>query len=178
MHCPRCGQLQVSEETKFCSRCGFPLGLVSELLTQGGFLPQLADLHKDKKWLTRKNGLVFGLLWLIFFLPLCTIIFGGIFGNEILGGITAALGIFGSLMIFIASLVLLKPAPKTYSHPVPNELANIKAQGLYGAKQTALPPSMETYIPPMQGSWRDTNDLTPTSVTESTTKLLQKDEKE
>ena len=32
MYCPRCSQQQVSEETKFCSRCGLPLGLVSELL--------------------------------------------------------------------------------------------------------------------------------------------------
>jgi hypothetical protein len=31
MHCPRCGQQQISDQTKFCSRCGFQLGLVSEL---------------------------------------------------------------------------------------------------------------------------------------------------
>ena len=43
MHCPRCGQQQISDQTKFCSRCGFQLGLVSELLMNGGFLPQLAD---------------------------------------------------------------------------------------------------------------------------------------
>ena len=46
MYCPRCGQQQVSEEIKFCSRCGFPLGLVSEIIMHGGFLPQLADLYK------------------------------------------------------------------------------------------------------------------------------------
>ncbi|MEJ7699628.1 MAG: hypothetical protein WKF71_08300 [Pyrinomonadaceae bacterium] len=57
MFCPRCSQEQVSSETKFCSRCGFPLGLVSEILAHGGFLPQLAELYQDKKILTRKNGL-------------------------------------------------------------------------------------------------------------------------
>ena len=46
MHCPSCGQQQVSLETKFCSRCGFPLGVVSEVLAHGGFLPQLAELYK------------------------------------------------------------------------------------------------------------------------------------
>ncbi len=39
MFCPRCSQEQVSEETKFCSRCGFSLSLVAEVLTNGGFLP-------------------------------------------------------------------------------------------------------------------------------------------
>ncbi|HEX8637447.1 MAG TPA: hypothetical protein VF692_05245, partial [Pyrinomonadaceae bacterium] len=58
MHCPRCGQQQVSPETKFCSRCGFPLGLVSDLIAHGGFLPQLAELHNDKTIFTRRNGVV------------------------------------------------------------------------------------------------------------------------
>ena len=65
MHCPRCGQQQVSEETKFCSRCGFPLGLVSEVLSHGGFLPQLANLQKNKKFFTRQNGLKIGLVWFL-----------------------------------------------------------------------------------------------------------------
>lgn len=36
MYCPNCGQQQVSEEMRFCSRCGFQLGAVSALLTTGG----------------------------------------------------------------------------------------------------------------------------------------------
>jgi len=37
MHCPKCGQQQVSDEMRFCSRCGFALGIVTELiLTQNG----------------------------------------------------------------------------------------------------------------------------------------------
>ena len=66
MHCPRCGQQQVSEAIKFCSRCGFSLGLVSEILAHGGFLPQLADLDdKGNKWLTRNFGLKISLLWFL-----------------------------------------------------------------------------------------------------------------
>lgn len=171
MHCPRCGQQQVTEEIKYCSRCGFPLGLVLEILLHGGSLPQLADLKENKTWLTRKNGVVFALLWLIFFLPVCTIIFGGIFGNEILGGITAVIGIFGSLMILIASTVLLKPAPQTYFPPA-------NTQGLHGGTPNALPPQQtqpaQDFIPPL-GAWKDpkTGELiTPASVTDSTTKLL------
>ena len=32
MFCPRCGQEQISDEMRFCSRCGFQLTGVSELL--------------------------------------------------------------------------------------------------------------------------------------------------
>ncbi|HEX8920215.1 MAG TPA: hypothetical protein VF766_01980, partial [Pyrinomonadaceae bacterium] len=38
MYCPQCGQQQTSSEMRFCSRCGFPLGGVMELLAQGGVL--------------------------------------------------------------------------------------------------------------------------------------------
>ena len=48
MFCPRCGQQQISDQTKFCSRCGFQLGLVAEMLDHDGFLPQLGELAKGK----------------------------------------------------------------------------------------------------------------------------------
>lgn len=107
MYCPCCGQQQVSEETKFCSRCGFPLGLISEILTHGGFLPQLAELHKSKKWLTKKNGVVFSAMWTMFFLLIMAPFFG-IADIDELAGMSAIVGIFGGLMWLIASLVFLK----------------------------------------------------------------------
>src|SRR5215213_2545437 len=100
MHCPRCGQQQASEETKFCSRCGFPLGLVSEILAHGGFLPQLADLHKTKSWWTKKNGVIFSFMWCIFFL-LIMAPFWGILRVPPMAGISAIIGIFGGLMWLI-----------------------------------------------------------------------------
>ena len=36
MFCPQCGQQQVSDAARFCSRCGFQLGAVSGLLATGG----------------------------------------------------------------------------------------------------------------------------------------------
>jgi len=35
MFCPRCGQRQSSNEARYCAACGFPLGVVAELLTNG-----------------------------------------------------------------------------------------------------------------------------------------------
>lgn len=34
MFCPKCSQQQASDEVRFCSRCGFQLGVVKELLAQ------------------------------------------------------------------------------------------------------------------------------------------------
>lgn len=39
MHCPKCGHQQAANEVKYCSRCGFYLGLVAELLLIDGALP-------------------------------------------------------------------------------------------------------------------------------------------
>ena len=38
MHCPQCGLQQASGEVKYCSRCGFYLGVVSDLLNGSGVL--------------------------------------------------------------------------------------------------------------------------------------------
>ena len=181
MHCPRCGQQQISDQTKFCSRCGFQLGLVAELLENGGFLPQLAELYKGKTTIfSRKNGLIFTVLWFIFFVMMMPAFFG-IADAEEAAGVSAVFGIFSSIMLLIISLALLKRAPKAYelaAHQMPPPAA------MYGnPAMGALPPQqsqpVSTYVPP-EGSWRapDTGDLArrPGSVTEGTTKLLKKDE--
>ena len=182
MHCPSCGQQQVSSEIKFCSRCGFPMGLVSEILAHGGYLPQLAELNKKKTFFNKKNGVVFGVFWMIVLMMLLPAIIGIFNGPGEAQGLFAVLGVFGGLMIIIGSLVML-PSSKQYPL-IPAQSLNPPhpgAQGLYGAGQhQALPPQQSipasAYAPPRAGSWRDTNDLQP-SVTESTTKLLEKDEK-
>ena len=179
MYCPRCGQQQASEEIKFCSRCGFPLGLVSELIAHGGFLPQLADLHKTKKRLTKKNGVVFSLLWTMFFLFIMAP-FWAITGVEEMVALSGVIGIFGGLMWLIASLIFLKSAPND-SLPA-NELPNANVNNLYGTNQKNLPPQQaqpaQSYVPPAN-SWKAPNTgefSIPQSVTEGTTKLLKKDE--
>ncbi len=178
MYCPRCSQQQASEETKFCSRCGFPLGLVSEVLAHGGFLPQLADLHKSKKWLTRKNGILFSVFWLIFFLLIMTPFFG-IIGVDEMAAMAAILGIFGGLMWLIGALTLLKVEPKQFPLPA-NEFPNANVNALYETGQKVLSPHQtqpaQNYMPPAS-AWKapNTDEFQPRSVTENTTKLLEKD---
>jgi len=159
------------------------MGLVSEILAHGGFLPQLAELHKKKSIFNKKNGVVLSVFWMILFMMLLPAIIGIFNGPGEAQGFFAVLGVFGGLMIMIGSLALL-PSSKQYPlitaqqimPPQPN------AHWLHGAQQhQALPGSQSipatAYAPPKAGSWRDTNDLEPSSVTESTTKLLEKEER-
>ncbi len=183
MHCPRCGQQQVSDETKFCSRCGFQLAIVAELLHHGGTLPQLVAIQQKKPFLNKKNGVVFSVIWFIFFTMFLTSIAGIMNGDEI-AGVFAVTGVFGALAILIASLVML-PSSKLFAKLPMVDIPQPQAQpvGLYGtASQQALPPQQqqpaEVYAAP-QGSWRapDTGDLVERgSVIENTTKLLKRDE--
>lgn len=45
MFCPQCGHQQVSNETRFCSRCGLSLGLAMDLLPTSG--DQLQREHRE-----------------------------------------------------------------------------------------------------------------------------------
>ena len=183
MHCPRCGQQQVSDEIKFCSRCGLPLGLVAEVVAQGGFLPQLANLQNNKKWLTRKNALKISLAWFLLatfiLLPL-----SGVAGADELAGFFAIAGFLGGILMMIFSLMFLPKEEKGVSYEAgfnnPHQTAQFTGMN---TQQTALPPPtsqpVDSYMPPVAGSWKapDTGELArPGSVTENTTKLLNKEE--
>lgn len=184
MHCPRCGQQQVSNEIKFCSRCGFQMGLVAEILANGGYLPQLAALENNNLGLfTRRNGVIFSISWFIFFLLILTPIFG-IADIDELSAIFALFGIFGGAIFMLISLVVLKrpvPPQPTYYMPQPPQ----PAIPLYGnpVANAALPPQqsepVSSYAPPGVSSWKtpETGEFvrTPPSVTDTTTKLLNKD---
>ena len=176
MHCPSCGQQQISNETKFCSRCGMPLTLVSEVVVHGGYLPQLAELEQQPQSLyTRKNGVAFSFFWLIFWLLIMAVVFGGIFEVPFLGEIFSVIGIFGGLLIFLFSLVFLKKTPKKVA---PGAYVPQQAPGLYGPpQQAALPPQpARSYSQPTVGAWRDTNDLEP-AAGEGATQILHEEER-
>lgn len=178
MFCPRCSQEQISEEIKFCSRCGFPLGLVSELLAHNGLFPQLAQLGKGKKFLTRKNGLIFSLLWFMFFTMLMAPIAGMENGND--AATMALFGTIGGLILLIMSFAFLKNEPKN-TEKLERDSQAYELKNLRQSEQTALPPmqsqSAQSYVSPAN-SWRapNTGELVQSqSVTEGTTKLLKKE---
>jgi hypothetical protein len=180
MFCPRCGQQQISDQTRFCSRCGFVTTGVAELIANGGVLP--ANAGENKLPTPRKKGLKQGLfIFLLTFLvvPIIAII-------SALIEIEPALVAIASIVFFVGGLLRMayalmfesnNPNEKTLEQSVFQSAQNIVEKKPDAA---ALPPTQyipaSGYIPPTQGNWRDTNDLTPTTVTENTTKLLNKKE--
>jgi hypothetical protein len=182
MHCPRCGQQQVSIETKFCNRCGFQMHLVSELLAHDGTLPQLASLSGNRPFFNKKNGVIFGVAWFIFFTMFMTSVIA-ILGGEEVAGLAAVTGVFGSLLIVIASLVLLPSSKLNHFASMPMVGLRTQADLQAPPAQAQLPPQhsipVQNYAPPAAGAWKapDTGEFArPGSVTENTTKLLTKDE--
>lgn len=186
MYCPRCGERQNSGNLRFCSKCGLPMGLVSEVLSNGGSLPQLEELYNKKSGIfTRKNGVFFSLFWFILFVPFGAA-FWGVLDVEELAAISAVFGVFSSILILLFSLFFLGKPKNNMPDHLQIQNHNAIPQNLSGHHtQTALPPQQtqpaEDYISPQAGMWKapETDDLVqPGSVTEGTTKLLTKEEQE
>ncbi len=187
MFCPRCGQEQASGDLRFCSRCGLPMGVVSEVLANGGILPQLFELQNKKSLWTKANGAKFSLVWFLFIGILITAVLAILGGEEIVA-LTAALGFLGGLFILIFSVLFLPSESKYKTNDFYSGQENLspaqfaRNQNLTGnQQQNALPPQQtqnaQDYVSPVS-DWKtpDTGELVRPSVTEGTTKLLHKDE--
>jgi len=69
MFCPRCGHQQVSNEMRFCSRCGLSLGLVTDLVANSS-----DQLKREKRELTGIALMMATVLMLVNFI----IVFGAV----------------------------------------------------------------------------------------------------
>lgn len=174
MYCPHCGQERTSSETNFCSRCGFPLGGVAELLANGGVVANSKQPSGDSP---RKKGLKQGLfIFLLTFLivPIIAIISISIDIQPWAVAIAAILLSVGGILRMLYAWLFEEGVDQTAgaSASGPAFLNRPAAQG-------ALPPQqsipVSAYTPPA-GNWRDTKELEPGSVTDHTTKLLEKEE--
>ncbi|MBS1792434.1 MAG: zinc ribbon domain-containing protein [Acidobacteria bacterium] len=180
VYCPRCGQEQITPEVRFCSRCGFVMTGMSEIVLTGG-VPTHLDPTAPQLPTPRRRGLKQGGAWFlfgVFMVPLLGVLSLLIrFPQEIIG-LAAIVFYLGGVVRMLYALMFENgtPGEKTLEENVYHT-----AQKLMNRKKTAgeLPAHQtipaESYMPPRQSNWRDTNDLQPTSVTDPTTKLLEKE---
>ncbi len=177
MHCPKCGQQQLTEETRFCSRCGFSLTGIAVVVANNGMLPSDVQVQTPSKFFPVRRGVKQGaLLFLLSFLvvPLIAMISIALnAGPEVVAASALILGVGGILRALYA--LMFEPTASPY------HLADggIDPHSLSAASlRSALPGSASTYAPPSTGKWLDTNDLTrePGSVIDNTTKLLERDQ--
>ena len=169
MYCPNCGQQQISDEMRFCSRCGLALSELAEWLA-GGRAPAKAGeaqapvpLSPRRKGIRRAAKLMFfsGVLFPIFLMI-------SLAADE--GGPMVV-----PFFVFFVSLVMLLYARLFSDKTVPainHAAAPTSALGSTAARG-ALPPPTHTPIPAPGRQHVRTNELAqPPSVTENTTRLL------
>src|SRR5687767_6020552 len=65
MFCPQCGQQQATGVIRFCSRCGFPLDGVIQLLSTGGMVPVYRNPDEPVPVSERRKGVKQGGLLLL-----------------------------------------------------------------------------------------------------------------
>lgn len=75
MYCPKCSQQQVSDDMRFCSRCGFSLTAVRELIDSGAALVPGVVAQADQL-ARREKGIRIGASMML--LSLVLTIFGGL----------------------------------------------------------------------------------------------------
>ncbi len=172
MYCPRCGQQQITDEVRFCSRCGFPLAGVMQLLASGGALPVAGESEGESKQSPRQRGIRQGvLLWLIgtVIVPLLAVMDAA---SELIG--------FDAISLFVGGFVRLLYALLFQENFIrPGNAQNLPASSYIPPRTmpdmreaAQLPPHPFAVAPASPRI--NTGELTspPPSVTDHTTRLL------
>jgi hypothetical protein len=182
MHCPQCGQQQVSDEMRFCSRCGFPLGVVAELISKGGTLPDREAESAAPKLGARQRGKRLGLLLMLTGFVLAII--GGIIHDSMSPLEHSALGT--TLLLFIPAIICgvagfvrflyaLLLENNVSGQASASQVAQSGSSELSAGNYAALPSSPGTPVSDLGARRGNTTEIVNVpSVTENTTKLLDK----
>lgn len=185
MYCPQCGQQQASSEMRFCSRCGFPLGGVAQLLVQGGVLNSSGEELPDKWSSPRRKGVKQGVVMMLIgavLVPVLAILNSFMYGPSILDllvPISAIVCFAGGLMRILYAVLFEDSTPTVKRDAplyVPPATPSPPAQLNASMRGSALPPPQSIPVPDFTGRRANTAELvTPPSVTENTTRLLDED---
>jgi hypothetical protein len=180
MYCPQCGQQQVSDVTRYCSRCGFLLEGVAVVLASGGQIPTRYVQPGSGKLSPRSKGIRQGamlMLSTLLLVPLVAIITVNFLEPlEFLIPITAIFCFVGGLLRILYAVLMEEDVPS----PDVNHVAGYAPTGNpplgASARNVALPPASANPAP----SWRPRPNTAeiyqPPSITENTTRLLDKED--
>jgi hypothetical protein len=180
MYCPQCGQQQATGAVRFCSRCGFPLDGVIQLLGSGGMLPIYQSSDEPQQMSPRRKGVKQGAILLL----------SGAVIVPILGVLASASNaVFPEVLAALAAIICFMGGPFRMLYAALFEEGAPKRMPLYGPPPVVMPqqfgaPRQNTALPPpparSPSSWRGrptTAELADRpSVTENTTRLLDKEE--
>jgi hypothetical protein len=186
MFCPQCGQQQVSGVVRFCSRCGFPLDGVIHLLSNAGMMPIYRAPEEAKELSPRRKGVrQGGILFLsgVLIVP----ILGVLSSYAPTSNFLAILLAFAAIICFVGGPLRMLYAA-LFEEGAPNPYSVAAARQFTPAHRPAPQfgaPMQHNALPPPSAQsasgWRPrpiTAELvTPPSVTENTTRLLDKEDR-
>lgn len=177
MYCPRCGQQQVSDEIRFCPRCGLPLGAVARLVESGGQAEGAAG-GESEALTPRQRGVRKGLMVMAaaFMLGLITLLLTVFREDFFVLFFIVALGFTFGLMRTLYGALLEDGGRR---RAVEEGAAERQAgPALGGARQPAAALNPARPHAPATFTRAQTAEMAPTpSVTEVTTRLLDEDDR-
>lgn len=171
MYCPNCGQQQVSEEMRFCSRCGLALSGLTDWLATGGLPKRSTEYDQVAIDSPRRKGMRRGAKLMFFSLVLFSIsLVVSLAIDEGAPLLLPCALLFTSLVWILYARLFI---PKTRSVGPPVFQSPSVQSDTFGSNsaRVSLTPATTLSIPPI-GQVK-TNELAqPPSVTENTTRLL------
>jgi hypothetical protein len=172
MHCPQCGQQQISGEVRFCKSCGFPLDGVRDLLTSGGISSTIEKESDQPRQSPRRQGVRQGVILLfitVVLMPLTMIM-----GNQ--ARFFIPMFLMAGLMRILYAVIFQEGAPRTKRqqfNTLPDVAPGTNDQLGTVTRGTSLPPAQSVPVTDFNARRVDTREMVnPPSVTEHTTKLL------
>jgi hypothetical protein len=169
MFCPQCSLPQYSNDVRFCQRCGFHLGAVSQLMVSNGVQTQPQQVPSQGLSLGKLRNAPIGAKLMFFGVALFPFAMMLAIGVDEPGplGIPVSIFLIGLIQVLYVWLFGSKRSNVQYS-PQPEIMA--------GQNRPMAMPYSET--PPLRiEDRRDPNTaeiIRPVSVTEHTTKLLDR----
>jgi hypothetical protein len=180
MFCPRCGQQQTTDALRFCSRCGFPIEGAMMLLANGGMLPQYPPAHGETTISPRRKGVKQGVLLMligVLLVPILGVMSG--FAPGRLENVFAFFAALSAIICFVGGPLRMLFAAIFEEGAQPRHLA---MPAYYAQPAIPPPPARVPALPPPAANpttgWRQrphtAEILQPPSVTDGTTRTLEK----
>lgn len=172
MYCPKCGQQQLSETMRFCSRCGLPLVGMAEWIAGGAAIAARENAPEATEPSARRKGVRRGAKLMFISGPLFAIFFGLsiLVDNPVPLMVPLAVFLTGLTLMLYTRLFIEETAPAKREQHQPTALGT-------QPERNALPPATPFQMDYAGKQGMKTAGLRqPPSVTEHTTKLLDNEE--
>ena len=170
MFCPKCSQQQPSDEVRFCPRCGFSLAGVAALVADNDVTAASVDAARVPEQVAKRIGIRRGAKFMFFSLVFAPVFLGLCFMFD------TPVFLFVPVTLFLAGLLWM-----LYSVLFGEEILSARSLSARrnlraGRENPALDAPQFVPAPYFNSQRVNTSEIaSPPSVTENTTKFLNKD---